>query len=278
MANYYPVESSKKRPAILLLGGSEGGIGPAISKMALELQKEGFAALSLSYFGAPGQSKTLEHIPLERFDQAIDWLASQPNIDSDRLGVMGISKGAEAALIIASRRPNLRATVAAMPSHVAWQGIDPNLLKQIMDPPGGSWSANDEPIPYLPYVREYVSSPLELYIKSLETLPEHPDAIIAVKNIKADVLLICGEMDSLWPSCDMARQLEIRAHNLQGPEIQILAFDDVGHAGVGLPLELGSPNFDRLGSLGGTPEANNRARRDGWLVIIEFFRNTFLEP
>jgi len=272
VANFYPVESTAPAPAILLLGGSEGGINPGT---ALALQKEGYAVLALSYFGASGQPKELELIPLELFDHAIGWLKSQPDVDAERLGVMGISKGAEAALIVASRHPELRAVIAGMPSNVVWQGINPNLLKQIITPPDGSWSLNGEPTPYLPYdVEEVTTNPLDLYVNSLAKLSEYPDAIIPVEEIEASILLICGEKDALWPSCDMSRQIEKRAAQRQGPDIILLAFDKAGHTGVGNPIAADHPNFERLASLGGTADDNNAARHKGWATILTYLSDT----
>lgn len=277
IANFYPAEHSDKAPAILLLGGSEGGMGPSVTQMALALRQENYAVMTLSYFGGPEQIDILEHVPLEGFDLAIEWLKSRSDVDKDRLGVMGVSKGAEAALIVATRHPELRAVIAGMPSSVVWQGINPNLLKQIFIPPDGSWSLGGEVVTYLPYIDEYVSGPMpfELYAKSLERLPDHPDAVIPVETIDATVLLICGEADTLWPSCDMARQIEERAEERQGPQINLLAFEAAGHAGFGIPLDPDHSKFDQLASIGGTAEGNNAARRDGWEALLLYLETAF---
>ena len=58
-------------------------------------------------------------MPLELFDRALGWLKAQEEVDGARLAIVGGSKGAEAALIVASRHPELRAVVAGMPSSVA---------------------------------------------------------------------------------------------------------------------------------------------------------------
>ena len=273
IANFYPVDKPGVHPAILLLGGSEGGIGS--TRMAQALQKQNYAVLALSYFGAPEQPKTLELIPLELFDQAIAWLASQPNIDGDKLAVLGTSKGAEAALIIATRHPELRAVAAGMPSSVAWQGYDPNLLKQIITPPDGSWSLKDKPIPFLPYTREYVDGPLEIYEKSLVEQSNYPEASIPIEVVGAPVLLVCGELDAIWPSCDMARQIKERATERQGPDVTVLAYEKAGHAGFGVPLETDHSRFSQLGSIGGTAEDNNFARIDSWTKTLEYLRASF---
>jgi dienelactone hydrolase len=37
-------------------------------------------------------------IPVDRLEQARAWLQQQPRVDADRIGVIGVSKGAEFAL------------------------------------------------------------------------------------------------------------------------------------------------------------------------------------
>jgi dienelactone hydrolase len=111
LANYYPPQGEGKHPGVLMLGGSEGGLGPGVGRMAKALQAKGFAVLHVSYFAAPGQPAKLELVPLETFDRALDWLKAQAEVDAGRLAVVGGSKGAEAALIVATRHPDLRAAV-----------------------------------------------------------------------------------------------------------------------------------------------------------------------
>src|SRR5436190_8911503 len=112
-----------RRPAMLVLGGSEGGLTSGAAGARL-LAAQGYSALGLAYFQAPGLPSTLENIPLEYFMRAIDWLAQQPSVDPRRIGVLGGSKGAEMALLLASRDRRLKAVVAAAPSSVVWAGVD----------------------------------------------------------------------------------------------------------------------------------------------------------
>jgi uncharacterized protein len=268
IANYFPGAGEGKRPGILLLGGSEGGIGAGMTRMAKDLQAKGYSVLHAAYFRAPGQSEKLELVPLELFDRALDWLKSQDDVDSERLAVIGGSKGAEAALIVASRHPELRAVVAGMPSSVAWQGVDWNVVNFIIDPPEGSWSLGGKPIPYVPYVQKYTNSLLELYTESLAQIPAHQDAIIPVELSRAQVLLVCGKDDQLWPACIMAEQVKMRSENLSGPPVTVLAYDNAGHGVFGLPVDKSNPNYGALDSLGGTDDGNNAARIDGWPKVL----------
>ena len=275
IANYYPASGAGKHAGILLLGGSEGGIGPGVARMAAALQEQDYAVLNLSFFRAPGQSGKLELVPLELFDRAIAWLKAQPEIDGERLAVVGGSKGAEAALIVATRHPELRAVVAGMPSSVAWQGIDWNFLNYILNPPNGSWSLGGKPIPFVPYVKKFTKSLLQLYSESLALRLEHKSAIIPIELSRASVLLICGKDDSLWPSCTMADQIKARADE-GGPAVTVLAYSNAGHGVFGVPLEKSNANYAALGSLGGTADGNNSARIDGWPKALQHL-NTALK-
>ena len=197
LGNYYPGRGGGRRPALLVLGGSEGGIGSGITTMSKNLARQGITVLNVSYFRAPGQPNKLEEIPLETFDRAIQWMRMQPEVAPDRIGVLGGSKGAEAALLIATRHPELRVVVATMPSSVIWAGV--NWKTFISHRP--SWSLGGKPLDYLPlasFDRKTISS---VYRSVLAASDAREQAAIPVERIAAPVLLVCGEDDAMWPSC-----------------------------------------------------------------------------
>ena len=123
-ANYFPAAGTGRRPGILLLGGSEGGLARDLLLQAVLLQREGYNVLHVAYHNAPGKPASLSNVPLEEFRRGLDWLKARPEVDPAALGVVGYSKGAEAALLIATRYPGIEAIVAGMPSSVAWDGLD----------------------------------------------------------------------------------------------------------------------------------------------------------
>ncbi len=269
IANFYPAQGvDGPAPAILLLGGSEGGIGPGTTRDARALSAEGFAVLSVSYYRLPGQPEVLMDVPLETFSTALDWLAGRPEVDADRIAIVGASKGAEAALLAASRHAEIDAVVAGMPSSVAWQG-----MSWEGEVKGSSWAESGEPVPYVPYASDMAFGSLgELYANSLTRLDQHEDAIIPVEAITGPVLLVCGEADSLWPSCPMARQVAERAQTHAGaPQVTILAYEDAGHAVYGPPVE--GENPQGLDFLGGSNEGNAKARADGWPKVVAFLKD-----
>lgn len=270
-ANYYPAQGAERGPAVLLLGGSEGGIGRATAEEATALQSAGLSVLAVGYFGVPGQPKTLERVPLETFDRALDWLRLRSEVDPQRMSVFGVSKGAEAALLVATRHPELRAVVAGVPSSVVWPGVNPRSLD-----PAASWTVDGRSLPVLPYGPLRPSLLLghlgTLYRGGLKGVARHPDAVIPVERIRGAVLLVCGEEDTLWPSCVMARQVRARAAALNGPHVAVLAYTDAGHEAVGVPLSPRSPELGSLARWGGTTGGNNAARLAGWPQILDLLR------
>jgi uncharacterized protein len=264
---YTPAEVTGRLPAIIVLGGSEGGLGNAAAWEAWLIASHGYVALHLAYFNAPGQPQRLALIPLEYFKAAVDWLRSRPEVDPDRVGIMGSSIGGETALVVASYYPEIRAVVAGVPSSVIWPGIGGSDMR-----PPSTYTMGGRPLPALPYGSEGgFTSIYDLYVKGLTALDQHPDAVIPVERINGPTLLICGEADRLWPSCAMSRQIEARLKAKSfSHRVEVLAYADAGHFAFGPPVASDSVSFNRLASLGGSLNGNQAAREDAWPRALAF--------
>lgn len=267
VAQYIHPTTPGRHPALLILGGSEGGTA-GVRRLAVPFAAQGYAVLALTYFGAEGVPANLDQIPLEYFATGLRWLAARPEVDGARIGVFGISKGGEAALLVASRNPQIRATVAGVPSNVAWQGI----IRPAWDN-RSSWSEGGRPLPYLSYDFSHgFSSILALYQGALATAAQHSDAEIPVERINGPVLLISGRDDKMWPSSAMSDAVvaRLRAHAFRFP-VEHLAFENAGHAAASPPA-IGHSSQGPDSFVGGTEAGNAAARAESWRATLCFFR------
>ncbi len=256
VGSFYEPAQPGRHPAFLVLGGSGGGVPPPLGP-AGGLASHGYAVLALAYFGAPGLPRTLSNIPLEYFLTAFQWMSAQPSVDPSRIGVLGLSRGAELALLLGTIYPDFHAVVAYMPSNVIVGGCC-DVGTPVAWTLGGRAVA---PAPFVPMRRSMTMD-----------RPEIP-----VERINGAVLLISGRDDGVWPSTAMGDDImvRLRQHRFAHPFVH-LAYDHAGH-GIGRPftstMELNSrrhPLTGRIVHMGGTPSGTAKARADSWQRMLAF--------
>jgi dienelactone hydrolase len=214
---FEPPSTSRRRPAVLLLGGSEGGL-ERTDEAAL-LASHGYPALALAYFHASGLPKNLLRIPLAYFARALRLLARQPGVDPSRLVVDGGSRGSEAAQLVGIHYPALvHGVIAEVPNASCACGIEPwTGVGRGSGCLGAAWTYDGKAIPY-------------------DRPTAHPARQFHDERINGPILLTCGEDDLLWPSCPMAHAIVARlhAHGFAHP-VRLLDFPDGGHGIGSLP-------------------------------------------
>lgn len=223
VGKYYPASSPEKRVGVLVLGGSEGGQPELLAKAVVEA---GHPTLALAYFNAQALPAELERIPLEYFAQAKTWLQQQKNVKSDELIVVGWSKGAELALLLASKDKQISLVVAIAPSSVVWAGI----LKDWTKVPASSWTYQGQELVHVPFKPSGpVNSLLDLYKQSLANRVDQSKATIQVETISARVVLMTGEKDEIWPSPQMAEDICSRMNLKQHNSCEHLNYEGLDH-------------------------------------------------
>jgi len=272
---FRPATSAKPIPAVLVLGGSEGGLNAAVTAEARLIAQHGMAALQLAYFGTGHLPESLQLIPVEYFTGAVAWLQAQPGIDPAKIAILGTSVGGEAALLIAAYDMDVHAVVAAVPSGIVWQGIGPWGMAK----PESSFSWRGYALPDLPYRTGEPGGTFDRYASGLNSLPRHRDAIMPLARINAPIMMICGGRDVVWPSCPMVALAaqQLKAAGFAHP-VAVFAFPHAGHAVFGPPVMAvrpGNTEFADLGSLGGTASANDAARAVAWPAFFAFLDRAF---
>ena len=243
-------------PAVLVVGGSEGGLGHWTQSMAAGLASHGHTALSLAYFGTEDLPPHLSVVRLEYFERALAWLAGQPAIDPRRLAVMGVSRGGELALLLGATFPILRAVVAYSPSHVVWPEIAVGFRRR-----RSAWSHQGRPLPF-------VDLPLpKTPAIATRVFDANPEAVIAVERINGAVLAVSGTDDTLWPSSLMADRVMKRLADHRHPfPFEHLKYVGAGHA-ITRPYVAtrGLPH-------GGTAAGAARANEHSWAHVRSFLQ------
>lgn len=275
-------------PAILVLGGSGGGLQEG--KAAL-LASRGFAALALAYFAYEDLPKSLESIPLDYFETAIRRLRTRGDVRSDRIAVMGTSRGGELSLLLGATFPEIGAVVANVPSGVMWGGVS----AQEGAPEQPSWSYRGRPLPYLsesdltaeqkkkmaeiPMATPIAYTPW--FLAMLENPAAVEKAFIPVERIRGPVLLISGKDDRMWPSTALSEMVMERLQKARHPyPDRHLAYEKAGHfiPIPNLPATVTSvfhPIAKMDMALGGTAPEVAAAAADSWARTLEFLDAAF---
>ncbi len=219
--------------AVLVLSGSSGRVESDRVKL---LADHGAVALSIRWFGGPGQPPGICEVPLETFTPALDRLAERHH----RLAVIGTSKGTEAALLLAARDTRIQAVAALSPSSVVWANVGAG-LDGFVAPYRSSWTSNGSPLAFVPYDETWkpTGDPPSyhgLYTCSLKIFPAAAQAaVIPVEQITGEVLVSAGTDDQVWPSERFATEIRTRRANA-GLTTRLLIEPGAGHR-VRLPGE-----------------------------------------
>lgn len=284
-----PGAPGARRPALIVLGGSEGG--SMILRDGPVWASRGYAVLALPYYSPPGWGANgptpaelpalpaaFADIPVERLQQARDWLVQQAEVDATRIGVMGTSKGAEFALLAGTKMPWIRAIVAVVPSDVVWEGWGPGVVPGTRS--GFAWQG--EPFPFVPYKdfdKELAGfqTGAEVKIRRPQDAGRAanpgrvPAARIPVERIAAPLLVIGGHDDQVWDSGGMAEAI-VAARSAAGRVTEAVIEREAGHFLGGAGWNPTTQYNTGPSKNGGTPAANARTQARAWAATIAFLQ------
>lgn len=244
---------ARGRPGVVVLSGSSGRIERNRARL---LADAGAVAVAVGYFGGPAQPLGICEVPLETITTAVDALL---DLGCSPIGLVGASKGAEAALLVAQRHPRVQAVVALAPPSVVWANVGPG-LDGAERPLRSSWTWQGEPLEFVPYDPEWKPDRdppafRGLYEASLERYAEAARrAAISVHARPARLVLAAGGDDQVWPSDRMAAELVARRDRALHTEIFI--HPEAGHRVI-LPGETaaeGGMAMARGGNVAGDTE------------------------
>jgi dienelactone hydrolase len=228
---FFAPPGSQRRPAVLAIGGSEGGVGTV--DLAALLASHGHPTLAVGYFGLPSLPSRLERIPLEYFQRALRWLARQPSVDPEHMTMLGISRGAEATLLSGIDFPKLvHAAIALVPQPEVGLALDGR---------APAWTYRGKPLAQQP---------------------------IAIERVNGPILMASAQSDAQGPSSFATRAFEERLgeHRFRFSH-ERLDYAGAGHdLGTAIPY---LPQPDPI-HFGGTRRATALAKTELWPRILHF--------
>jgi dienelactone hydrolase len=267
------------RPGVIIISGSGGGL--AEDQPAL-LASRGYSVLSLGYFAMESLPQDLVGIPLEYFERAIKWTRNHKSVDSNRIAIMGASRGGELALLLGATFPEIKAVVAYVPSGVVWPGMSRVPLPEATP----AWTREGESIPFMPNPppdpAAWSLPPVVLtptFHAALNSMERDKWPEIAVEKINGPILMFSGSDDQMWPSLVMADIAAQRLLRTNFPH----HFEHVTYAGAGhfirfpyapVITEIHHPIVHVRMALGGDAVANAAADRDSWTRLLAFLASS----
>lgn len=253
---------------VLVWGGSEGG-NYGSNYLAKQLALKGYSSAAISYFGGTYQFKSLIERPIELIDSARNYITQQVG-DFDHVVLLGVSRGAELALLYASYREDVQAVFAIAPSCYVYQAYSDKVLS--------AWTIEAEPVPFVELVWNSVerdSSGKAIYKNMfVESMAKAPSsAFIPVENINGDIFLFSGQADLVWPSANMANLIEQGLNNSHFDHaFSNYQYEDAGH-GIVPPGYFSLVNWDSPYAMGGSVKANAQAKVDIWNIVLDYLAN-----
>jgi dienelactone hydrolase len=266
-------------PGIIVVTGSGGG---ADELMAAMLASHGYTTLALAYFGVEHLPSDMWDIPVEYFETAIRWMLNCQQVLSEKLAVVGLSRGGELALLLGAMFPEIRAVVGYVPSGVLWPGFRRGYSTEIR----AAWTFRGKALPFVahePPTREMLleaGEPVSFTRWFPWSLLDDPSVIepasIPVERTNGPILLISGKDDQAWPSAHLAQiAMERLARHKFRHQYEHLSYDGAGHL-IYFPftpttmVEMFHPVSHLVMAFGGSPKANALAQADSWPKVLAF--------
>lgn len=200
--------NAAKQPLVVGLGGSEGGNAwtsrywEATRNTFLE---DGYAFLALGYFNANGAPDTLNKIAIEDIYQAIMAAADHEKVDKTKIAIVGGSRGADLALLLASYYKEITCVVSIVGSHAVFPGHTDHFSTSCFTYQSTELPfvpVNDEAVPFL--LKRDLRGAFEAMLRDTSAVEK---ATIRVERINGPVLFLSATKDEVCPSTPMANRM-----------------------------------------------------------------------
>lgn len=211
-------EKKKLLPVIITMTGGVKRGGPP-EHYAAFFAHHGYATLALAFFGVKGMEKSYKDSPIriEYFEEAVELLRAHESIDSDRVGVIGLSKAGDLALSMMQHLPQVKAvcyvngSIATVETPTTYQGhTTPDLPSNLSR---------------VTFQDESTVNISQFY----DSVCDHPQCIVRFEESGADLLMVVGSKDLSWNGEEMADLAEFILKQSPKQNYKIIRYPELGH-------------------------------------------------
>ncbi|XP_039392511.1 acyl-coenzyme A thioesterase 1-like isoform X2 [Mauremys reevesii] len=203
-------------PGIIDIYGTGGGLPEYRASL---LANHGFATLALAYYSYEDLPKDMKEFHLEYFEEAVNYMLQHSQVKGPGIGLLGISKGGDLCISMASFLKGITATVTINGSVANVAAV--LHYKDITIPPLG---INQKRI-------KIDKSGIADIVDVLNNPLEGPDrqSFIPLEKAEGHFLFIVGKDDHNWKSEFFATEASnrLQAHGKEKPEI--VCYPGAGH-------------------------------------------------
>jgi pimeloyl-ACP methyl ester carboxylesterase len=203
--------NNKSQPLIVGLGGSEGGnawTSDYWKKTRDQFIEQGYAFLALGYFGCKGTPDTLNKIAIEDIYNAIKIATKNKLLNKKKVAIIGGSRGADLALLIASYYKDIDCVVSIVGSNAVFPGHTNHFTTSC-------WTYQNKELPFVPVndaavpfmIKRDLRGSFEAMLKDSVSVE---NASIRVEKIKGSVFFLSATKDEICPSIPMAETMIAR--------------------------------------------------------------------
>lgn len=247
-------------PGVVDMFGTAGGL---IEYRSAQLASRGFASLALAYLGYDDLPKLLEKFDIAYFEEAVELLLKHEKVLKPHVGAIGVSKGADLALSLATFIPEVKAAV--------WiNGCSANVQ--------ASLHLHDRTIPGLDFELsrgEFKDGVLDTY-EMLNDPLDYPETVIPIETADAHFLFLAGCDDRNWKSEVYVDQAIDRLRRANMNNYEVHKYPETGHL-IEPPYSPHCPaSYHKMIGMpliwGGATVPHLKSQEHSWSATLNFLR------
>jgi len=209
-----------KQPLVVGLGGSEGGNAWTKNywkKTRNQFIEEGYAFLAIGYFGCKNTSEILDKIAIDAVYNSINTAVKNKKINNKKIAVIGGSRGADLALLLASYYSSITCVIGISSSHAVFPGHTQQFNSSC-------WTINGKELPFIPVNEEAIPFLMKRDLRGafeamLKDTVAEQKALIKVEKINGPILILSGTNDEIIPAVEMGKKImgRLKENNFKNP-------------------------------------------------------------